>query len=79
MPFFDVLCAEHGQQETFSQSPADLRCPLCDLPATRVWSAPPVAVMEFREGWDSGAGVHFSTKHDRDNWLAANGKRKVKT
>ena len=77
MPFFDVLCAEHGRQETFSHSPADLRCPLCEHGAKRVWSAPPRAIIEFRDGFDMGAGRNFSTKRDRDNWLSANGKRKV--
>ena len=79
MPFFDVLCPEHGRQETFSQSPTDLGCPSCGKSAKRVWSAPPRAVIEFRDGFDMGAGQYFPTKRDRDNWLSANGKRKVRS
>ena len=79
VPFFDVLCAEHGLQETFSQSPADLVCPICENKATRIYSAPPKAIVEFRDGWDSGAGQHFSTKRDRDNWLSSHHMRKVRS
>ena len=79
MPFFDVLCADHGEQETFSQAPADLGCPICNKPVKRVWSAPPKAVIEFRDGWDMGAGRNFYTKRERDNWLVENGKRKMRT
>lgn len=79
VPFFDVLCAEHGKQETFSLTPADLCCPLCSIPAKRVWSAPPKAIVEFRDGWDMGAGRNFYSKRDRDNWLVQNGKRKVRS
>lgn len=79
MPFFDVQCAEHGKQETFSHTPADLRCPLCDTKAKRLWSAPPQFVMEFRYGWDMGAGRNFYSKRERDNWLSENGKRKVRS
>lgn len=79
MPFFDVQCAEHGKQETFSQSSADLECPVCEKPSKRLYTAPPRAIVEFRDGWDMGAGENFSTKRDRDNWLAAHGKRKVRS
>lgn len=79
MPFFDVICADHGRQETFSHSPADLRCPLCDLLAKRVWSAPPRAIIEFRDGFDPGFGQYISTKRERDNLLAQKNWRKVRS
>ncbi len=79
MPFFDVLCAEHGRQEVFSHTPSSMECPLCKGPAKRVWSAPPRAIIEFRDGFDMGAGQNFYSKRDRDNWLSANGKRKMRS
>lgn len=78
MPFFDVMCAEHGEQETFSHTPADLRCPICNEIVKRLWSAPPMAIMEFRYGWDMGAGRNFYTKRERDNWLTEHHMRKVR-
>ena len=87
MPRLDVTCEQHGVSEIWVAtktlgSPAALAtemvCPVCFQPAKRKWSAPAVAVIDFRDGWDMGAGKYFSTKRERENWISSKGKRRVR-
>jgi len=75
MPLFDVCCETHGKQEVFSNS-VPLGCPLCSKPVKRLWTAPPGVVVDFRAGWDPGAGKVFNTKRERDNWVAEKGVKR---
>ena len=64
----------------------ELRCPTCLKPVRRNWmisrgrpgSTQPRPVLDFRDGWDMGAGKYFSTKRQRDNWISETGKRRVR-
>jgi hypothetical protein len=75
MPFFDVRCDIHGRQEVTSVSQG---CPLCGKKVKRLWTAPPKIVVDFRDGWDMGAGKYFNTKMERDNWVAEKGIRRIR-
>lgn len=77
MPTFDVLCDIHGRQEVLTDS-VPKGCPLCQRPVKRLWTAPPKIVVDFRDGWDMGAGKYFATKRERDNWIAEKGIRRIR-
>ena len=79
MPFYDVLCKEHGRQEVFENSVPEgcPSCPLCGGKAKRMWNSPPRFVTDFTPGWDMGAGRNFYEKRERDNWLASKGSKKL--
>ena len=76
MPYFDVLCDVHGRQEVYGS--VSKGCPSCGRKVKRLWTAPPKVVVDFREGWDMGAGKVFNTKRERDNWVAEKGIRRLK-
>ena len=78
MPLFDVICPAHGQQEALAKDSSSLACPVCGSRVERKFSSPPVFRMEFSAGWDMGAGRHFDTKRQRDNWIAERGTRKIR-
>lgn len=78
MPLFDVSCPAHGQQEVLAKDSSSLACPVCGSRVERAFSSPPVFRMDFRSGWDMGAGRYFSTKRERDNWIAEAGTRKIR-
>lgn len=78
MPFFDILCAEHGKQETFSRDPAKLECPFCKKSVKRLWSQPASFRVDFTPGWDPGFGQNIATKRERDNKLVEQNLRRIK-
>jgi putative FmdB family regulatory protein len=49
----------------------------CGGVAKRVWTTFGIDV-DFKDGYDEGAGAYFSTKRDRENFLSKNGLRKAK-
>jgi hypothetical protein len=76
MPFVDVDCPEHGRLETFHlHIPATdaFSCPICGEPASRAWTWNGGFTLDFRDGYDAGAGAHFNTARERDNHLAEKG------
>lgn len=78
MPFVDVECEEHGKQEVFKQNltgVSELPCPECGRQSPRVWAFGSFT-MDFRYGYDEGAGRYFDTARQRDNYLAENGMTK---
>jgi hypothetical protein len=79
MPIVDVRCDEHGIQEIFASSLSRLSCPLCQKQAKRVWTAPATYRMDFRSGWDMGAGKNFYSKRDRENWISTSDSRRIRT
>jgi hypothetical protein len=78
MPLFDIICEEHGKQEVLSSSSDSLDCPLCKRTPRRLWTKDVMKiVIDFTPGWDMGAGRNFSTRSERDNWVAMKGIRKL--
>lgn len=77
MPFVDVECEEHGKQEVFRQSLSGhaFPCPQCGKQSRRVWAFGGFS-MDFRYGYDEGAGQYFDTARQRDSYLAENGMAK---
>lgn len=52
-------------------------CPKCGEDMRRVYT-PFTTVVEFRSGWDMGAGKYFDTKRERDTYLSVKGLRKIR-
>lgn len=78
MPFVDVECKDHGKQERFVHDLVGFReapCESCGEPARRVWALGGFS-MDFRYGYDEGAGRYFDTARQRDNFLAEKGMTK---
>ena len=75
MPIFDVLCDEHGTQEVFGK---EMLCPICSKPARRLFTSPATHRVDFRSGWDMGAGQNFYSKRDRENWISTSDSRRIK-
>jgi len=80
MPYFDVFCESHGNQEVQAKDSSQLSCPVvgCRREVKRMWSAPPTHRMEFRSGFDMGAGEYFNSRRDRENWIAASDSKRMR-
>jgi hypothetical protein len=78
MPLIDVECPVHGKVETYQHVGAENRCPECGAASKRLWTAGPRTVVDFRDGWDPGAGKYFSTKSERESWIRESGSRRIK-
>lgn len=76
MPLVDVHCENHGKQEIFTSGA--LSCPECGGPVKRIWSRGATFRMDFRSGWDMGAGKNFYAKKDRENWIRESQSRRIK-
>ncbi len=79
MPLFDICCDRHGKQEVLSSTSDSLDCPVCGQKAERLYTKGRIKiVMDFTDGWDSGAGRYFATARERNNWVAEKGIRRIR-
>lgn len=81
MQIYPYKCKECGELVELPQPVHDVqhqevRCK-CGGVAKRVWTTFGIDV-DFKDGFDEFAGAYFSTKKERDNFLAENGLRKTK-
>ena len=79
MPLFTYACPDHGDMDELQTAPkTHIRCPECKKKAWRVYRPAAKHVVTFRDGWSMSAGRNFSTKRERDNYLAETNTRLVR-
>jgi len=80
MPIYEYDCKTHGRFDEYQNVNAkkSLNCPICGMGCKRVFSTPAKAIFDFRPGWDEGAGRHFGSARERNNWVAASGSQRIK-
>jgi len=81
MPIYEYECIKHGKFEEYQSITAgkSLNCPECGMGCKRVFSAPAKAIFDFRPGWDEGAGRHFGSSKERNNWLTESGSERIRS
>lgn len=79
MPIREWKCTGCGKVQTelvFGQYPAQKKCE-CGGTAEYMFGVP-IVRNYFRDGFDMGAGRHFNSQRERDNWLSKTNTRIVK-
>jgi putative FmdB family regulatory protein len=69
---YRFACPRHGDFEEIRSIKAftrELKCPECGRVSSLVIAPPGKHRVDFREGWNGGAGKNFATKRERDNWM----------
>lgn len=76
MPLYPYKCKTCGKEEDFllDYEHKDPLC--CNNPMERTFTTFGFSV-DFKEGWDAGAGRYFDTKRERNNWIAENNLRRI--
>ena len=81
MPIHDYQCEKgHKWEEIFGikDEIVERPCPECGGRGRKIYTSPAVFKVDFRPGWDDGAGEYFNTKRERDTFLDKNDLRRVK-
>ena len=78
MPLREYKCScGHSFDELYSNKyPKHRKCPICGEQAVYVFSAVTFR-LDFRDGWDQGAGAYFDSARQRDTHLDKNNLVKV--
>lgn len=82
MPLREYRCEKCGTRVEdlfWNEYPRSIRCPrcggkavyrICDTKYEKLGDRQPKRFkVDFRDGYDIGAGRYFSTKRDRENWM----------
>jgi predicted nucleic acid-binding Zn ribbon protein len=80
MALREYVCSEcgHRQDELFAEGyPSTVECDECGAPATYKIGMP-VFRIDFRDGFDVGAGAYFNTARERDTYADKNGLRRIR-
>jgi len=84
MPLYDFRCTNKKcETEVFDIFIAsnDVRkgcaCPDCNTKARRIYSAASFK-FDFKAGFDAGAGQHFESAKQRDNYIGSHNLRRIK-
>ena len=84
MPLYDFRCTNKKcKTEVFDVfiAMADVHngcaCPDCNKRARRIFDNTPFQ-FDFKAGFDSGAGQHFDSAKQRDNYADSHGLRRIK-
>mgnify|MGYP003144614738 CR=1 FL=1 len=82
MPIRDYECQKCGNKDVHihrmsEDYPRSIKCD-CGGEMDYKWGAPSFRV-DFRAGWDDGAGENFDTKRQRDNFLQEKGLRRIRS
>lgn len=81
MAIYPYRCDKCSRDLEVMQSPQEAHeatCPSCGDRCRRVYTTFGISV-DFRDGLDVGAGRHFNTKRERENFLSQSNLRRVKT
>lgn len=81
MPIHDYQCKCGNTWEEYLDVRDDVapkKCPVCGGMGQKLWTSPAIAKMDFRAGWDEGAGEYFDTKRQRDTFLDVHNLRRVR-
>lgn len=76
MPLYDYRCPTCGKKEEFLLD-FDHSPPSCCGPMQRIYNAPAIHTTTFNDGFDVGAGRHFTSQRERDGWLKDNHLRRI--
>lgn len=81
MPLFDLECrnCDHKlKDELFPMGKTPRKkCPECGKMMRQIYTNGASFRMEFRPGFNIGAGEHFETKRQRDTFYRENGLRRI--
>ena len=76
MPLYEFECKECGKVTEVVRDMNDRTPPVCHGKMRRKFS-PFRTIVDFRDGYDIGAGKYFNTARERDYHLAKNNLRRV--
>ena len=80
MAIYAFECAKHGRFEEIrpaSKFSRKSKCPECGNVSPFVISPVGKPVVDFRDGWNGGAGKYFAKKSDRENWMREKGMERL--
>lgn len=80
MPLYDYQCLECGDTKEYLLD-MEHEAPVCRCGGkmAQIYRTPHYPTVSFHEGYDIGAGRHFSTEKQRDGWLKDNKLRRIRS
>ena len=78
MPVYPYKCHTCGKQVEHLL-PFDHDDPFCCGDVMAYQFTPFSFSVDFKDGWDDGAGKYFSTKRERDTWVSENNVRRIRS
>lgn len=81
MPIYEYECEDHGIFSEFHHTmdiEHFLPCPICGKKSKKIISKPGKHIVDFRPGWNAGAGQYFDKKEERETWIHESGSVRIK-